>query len=101
MQVPLNSSPKHTVELSEDEFNDVYVLLKTCIAAEMGLDDDSIPDGKEFINSCMNILGTSHASHSTTISDMQRGFIPLFERLFNAKDSPVSTEDGVVYRVTF
>jgi hypothetical protein len=32
---------------------------------------------------------------------MSKGFVPLFERLHNAKDSPVTTEKGLVYRVEF
>jgi len=100
MHMPLNNQPNRSVELAEDEFNDVYALLKTCIASEIGIDSATIPDGEEFVNSCQRILGSGN-TRPNLVSDMHRGFLPLFERLYTAKSSPVNTEAGVFYRVTF
>lgn len=100
MHAHLNSHKARSVELAEEEFNDVYSLLKMCIASEIGIDNEPATDGEEFVRSCQRILDSAQSRTNVT-SDMQRGFLPLFERLYNAKSSPVSTNAGVVYRVNF
>jgi hypothetical protein len=96
-------SAKHlsnAVELSEKEFQDVYSLLKMCLAVEMGIDEKAIVDGTEFLASCERIL-LSRTDNPTLVSDMKRGFVPLFERLSEAGKTPVTTGKGKVYRVEF
>ena len=41
-ETPSESSFRESVELSEDEFRDVYSLLKMCLAVEMGIDEKSL-----------------------------------------------------------
>ncbi len=101
MNLPINNPESRTVDLSEDEFNDIYCLLKTCISAEMGLESHREVDGAEFVKSCTRILESGRPNHSRTRQDLERGFVPLLERLYNAKSSPVMTNDGVFYRVIF
>jgi len=89
------------VELTQEEFEDVYKLLKLCLAAEMGIDVKKVPDGDPFIHSCRSILNTGKGVDNGTSYDMKHGFVPLFERLHNVKNSPVMKNDGVFYRVEF
>ena len=96
-----SSASSNVVELTKDEFDEVYKLLKLCLAAEIGVDVRKVPDGDPFINSCRNILNSANAVDNGTSYDMKHGFVPLFERLHNVKDSPVETNDGVFYRVEF
>jgi hypothetical protein len=99
---PLKSTPPtKAVDLSEDEFNDVYDLLKMCLAAEMGIDDKAVPDGEEFANSCQRIVNAGATPGDNKVYDMSHGFIPLYQRLYNAKDAPLKQEGGTVYRVEF
>lgn len=98
---PQNSSSTNTVELTEEEFEDVYKLLKLCLAAEMGIDVKNVPDGEPFIHSCHNILSTGKGVDNGTSYDMRHSFVPLFERLHSVKHSPVTKNDGVFYRVEF
>jgi hypothetical protein len=101
-QPPLKDTPPpQAVELSEDEFNDVYDLLKMCLAAEMGIDDKKIPDGEEFADSCQRIVNAGAKPDDNKTYDMNRGFIPLYQRLHDAKDAPLKKEGGTVYRVEF
>ena len=100
-QTPTNNQPQNSVELSETEFREVYSLLKMCLAAEMGVDEKSVPDGDPFISSCHRILTAGTMQEGKKKHDMSRGFVPLFERLHNARNSPVKTNDGLVYRVEF
>ena len=101
MQKRLNHSPVNSVELNEEEFKDVYELLRMCLVAEMGIDDKNIPDGDPFLKSCQRILEARVDETGNKHYDMSRGFVPLFERLHNAKDSPVTRNNGVFYRVEF
>ena len=57
-EAPLNNPSANTVDLAEDEFQDVYKLLKMCLASEMGIDVDAVPDGEPFVKSCQHILST-------------------------------------------
>jgi hypothetical protein len=98
---PPNSQFANFVELTQEEFDDVYKLLKLCLAAEMGIDAKQVPDGTPFIDSCRSILNTAKKVDDGTSYDMRHGFVPLFERLHNVKNSPVTKNDGVVYRVEF
>ena len=101
-QPPLkNTPPSKAVDLSEDEFNDVYSLLKMCLAAEMGIDDKAIPDGEEFASSCQRIVNAGAIPGDNRAYDMSRGFIPLYERLHSAKDAPLKKDGSTVYRVEF
>jgi len=100
-QTPTNRTPQNSVELSEDEFKEVYSLLKMCLAAEMGVDENSVPDGDPFIKSCQRILTAGNVTEAKKKYDMGKGFVPLFERLNSARNTPVKTDDGVVYRVEF
>jgi len=59
-----------------------------------------VSDGKELLESCERIL-LARKDNSTLVSDMKRGFGPLFERLMRAGTSTVITEAGKVYRVEF
>lgn len=101
MNAPFNSTQSRTVELSEDEFNDIYTLLETCIKVEMGVPENEENDCKEFVRSCTRILNSASDRPAKVRHDMQRGFIPLLERLYSAKSSPVRTNDGVYYRINF
>lgn len=74
--------------------------MKMCIAAEMGIDEEQVPDGEPFIKSCRKILSTGKPE-STKYFDMSKGFVPLFERLSDAKNAPVKTQDGTFYQVEF
>jgi hypothetical protein len=101
-KAPPNSIPENVVDLSEDEFKEVYTLLKMCLAVEMGIDEKQVPDGEPFVNSCQRILNASDDRDDVKKHyDMSHGFVPLFERLNNARNSPLTTQSGVVYRVTF
>jgi hypothetical protein len=93
-------NPLGAVELSEREFHDVYSLLRMCLTAEMGIDEKVVSDGKTLLESCERIL-LARTDNPTLVSDMKRGFVPLFERLMRAGTSPVTTEAGKVYRVEF
>jgi hypothetical protein len=72
-----------------------------CLASEMGIDVEAVPDGEPFVKSCQHILNTRDNSDEHKYYDMSRGFVPLFERLNNARNTPRKTEEGVVYRVEF
>ena len=96
-----SSASPNVVELTKEEFDEVYKLLKLCLAAEIGVDIKNVPDGDPFIDSCRNILNSAGDVDNGTSYDMKHGFVPLFERLHNVKDSPVRTNDGVFYRVEF
>ena len=99
-ETPSESSFRESVELSEDEFRDVYSLLKMCLAVEMGIDEKSLVDDGELVASCERILNTGRED-SQRASDMKRGFVPLFERLNEAGRAPVTTGTGRVYRIDF
>ena len=100
-QSSTEKSPLGIVDLAEEEFDDVYSLLKTCIALEMGIDPKRVPDGEPFMKSCRRILEEAERDSGTLMEDMGRGFVPLFERLSAAKSSPDVRKEGVFYRVEF
>lgn len=100
MSTSQDRSAERYVELEASEFAEVYALLKTCITAEMGLEASEEIDGEQLVNSCHRILDRGLPCENQHY-DMSRGFVPLFERLHNAKGSPVNTDDGLVYRVSF
>ena len=102
MTIPTKHHPEYNiVELTQEEFEDVYSLLKLCLASEMGIDVRHVPDGDPFIRSCHNILDDTWKIDNGTTYDMRHGFVPLFERLHNVKNSPVRKNDGVFYRLEF
>ena len=100
-QSPTNRKTLNVVDLSEDEYREVFSLLKMCLAAEMGVNENSAPDGDSFIKSCQHILNAGQINGEKKLYDMSRGFVPLFERLYNARNSPVKTSKGLTYRVEF
>jgi hypothetical protein len=96
-----STNRKDSVELSEKEFEEVYALLKMCLAAEIGVDEKSVTDGDAFIKSCEQILSITAEVEDRKHYDMSHGFVPLFERLHNVRHAPVKTDTGTIYRVDF
>jgi len=95
-----DNTSRDSVELSESEYREVHSLLRMCLAAEMGIDGNSVVDDQELVHSCERILNGG-GEDSVHASDMKRGFVPLFARLNEAGKSPLATNSGIVYRIEF
>lgn len=95
--------PHRVVELEANEFADIYARLRATLLDFLGESHGSSLEGPELVVACRAKLARVRRSNSTF--DLAKGFLPLYERLYTARENPakrgLNGSARTVYHVSF
>ena len=87
------------VELSTEEFFNIYDGVKETLLSEIGPRSDTV-EGSTLVDLCESSL--NQEANPPKYFDFHFGFIPLYEALHEAKqEGQAESSDGSVYKVRF